>query len=143
VWALQTVALTAVSVYHFALKAYYSLLLLGLVLLLSAAVQQAARPYRHRQLHRLHMAGTCCLYLNSWLALNLFSFEVEGPSLSALHTAVGAVMVAMDAAFVGCCVYGILGVAHPRLQAALIKGAGWVKSRALTLLPCCIGGSHV
>lgn len=118
VWAIQTVLMTAVSVFHFTLQAYNALLLLGLVLLVSAVVQVVAKPYAQHRLHRLHLASTLCLILNVWCALAFFS--CTGRSSSACfvdyHTAVGAVMVALDALFMAWCVYEICVAAMPLLQ---------------------------
>lgn len=124
VWAVQTILLTDVAVFHFSLKAYYSLLLMGFILLMSAAVQLVAQPYIHQKLHRLHLALTCCLFLNTWLALALFPVEVDQGALSSAHTLVGCVMLAMTVSFVAWCVFRILRLAHPvmaRMAAVALK----------------------
>lgn len=136
VWAAQTVLLTAVSVFHFSLKAYYSLLLMGLVLIVSATLQQFARPYIHRRLHRLHLAATCCLFLNIWLALALFTFESDVSALHTTHTAVGIIMVTINAAFVTWCVVSIVQLAHPVIFNAMGATGAWLKHACLRCREC-------
>jgi hypothetical protein len=130
VWFLQTVLMTAVSVFHYSLKAYYSLLLLGLVLALSAAVQLVMRPYVHNSLHRTHLASSCCLFVSVWLALSLFTFDWDPSPLAGVHKAAGAAMVAINCAFIGWCAYSIVQLAHPTVCKAVTATASWVKARA-------------
>jgi hypothetical protein len=78
VWAAQTVLLTAVSVFHFILQAYYALFAMCLVLLLSAGLQLMARPYAQKELHRLHLTSTWCLFFNAWLSIALLDGRRPG-----------------------------------------------------------------
>lgn len=129
VWAVQTVLLTAISVFHFSMKAYYSLLLMGMIVLLSAAIQQVYRPYIHSSLHRLHIMATCCLFVNIWLGLTFFAVEFDQSSLTNVHTAAGAVMVFMNAAFVTLCVLRILEQAHASVLKVASAAVAWVKQK--------------
>jgi hypothetical protein len=118
VWAGQTVLLTAVSVFHFTIQAYYALLVMQLILLASAAAQVIARPYAQLLLHRLHLASTCCLYFIVWLSLALFSASVDADAgtLYRAHTAFGAVMVLIACSFVVWCLVIIVRAASPVLR---------------------------
>ena len=100
VWAGQTVLLTAVSVFHFMLQAYYALFAMCLVLLLSAGLQLIARPYAQNELHRLHLTSTWCLFFNAWLSFALFDDAVDAreATLRPLHTSIGVVQVLLAAA---------------------------------------------
>jgi len=125
VWAVQTVLLTAVSVFHFSIRAYYSLLLMMLILVLSAALQFVSRPYTHTRLHRMHMAATCCLCLSVWLALTLFTMEFDIMALRPVHTAAGSLIVAVNVVFVVCCAYMILHLAHPTMVKVVFAAIAW------------------
>ena len=130
VWAAQTVLLTAVSVFHFTLHAYYALLLMSLILFMSVAAQIALRPYEQPILHRLHMASTCCLFLLVWLSLALFDTPVvvmNRASLVSAHTAIGAVMVVLACSFVMWCMVTIVRVASPVLRDCASSAAVWVQ----------------
>lgn len=107
VWAVQTVSLTAVSVFHHSLGAYHALLLMSLSLMVSLGLQVWKRPYEERLLHRLHLSATLCLIANVWLALNMFALQN-----SALHTVLGVAMVVVDTVFVMWCVFRIVQLAH-------------------------------
>jgi hypothetical protein len=102
VWAGQTVLLTAVSVFHFMLRAYYALFAMCLVLLLSAGLQLIARPYAQNELHRLHLTSTWCLFFNAWLSFVLFDDAVDAreATLRPLHTSIGVVQVPLDSCFI-------------------------------------------
>jgi hypothetical protein len=63
VWCVQTVLLSAVAVFHFRLEAYYSMLLLCLIFVASATLQNAFKPYTLSKLHQVHYASTGCLFL--------------------------------------------------------------------------------
>jgi hypothetical protein len=138
VWAVQTVLLTAISVFHFSMKAYYSLLLMGMIVLMSAAIQQVYRPYIHSSLHRLHIMATCCLFVNIWLGLTFFAVEFDQSSLTNVHTAAGAVMVFMNAAFVTLCVLRILEQAHAPVLKVASAAVAWVKQKC----GCSAGSGH-
>lgn len=60
IWAFQTVLLTVVAVFHYSIKAFYSMIILGIMLQGSAVLQAIAKPYAQPQLHRL---PTCCNHL--------------------------------------------------------------------------------
>lgn len=112
-WVTQTMLLTAISVFHFTIQAYYALLLMGFVVLLSAAVQVAAQPYEQPLLHKLHLASTCCLSLIVWLSLALFSESVvvDSVALGRAHNAVGSLIIAISCGFVVSCLCVIVRVA--------------------------------
>jgi hypothetical protein len=102
---------------------------MGMVVLLSAAIQQVYRPYFHSSLHRLHIMATCCLFVNIWLGLTFFAVEFDQSSLTNVHTAAGAVMVFMNAAFVTLCVLRILEQAHAPVLKAASAVVAWVKQK--------------
>jgi hypothetical protein len=129
VWAAQTVMLTAVSVFHFTIQAYYALLVMAVVVLISGAAQIAARPYQQPLLHRLHLASTCCLFLLVWLSLTLFSASVvvDDITLGRAHAAIGVVMVMLTCSFVLWCVLMIVRVASPMLREFASSAAAWLQ----------------
>jgi hypothetical protein len=130
VWSVQTVLLTAISVFHFTIQAYYALMLMELVLLLSVAAQVTARPYAQPLLHRLHLASTCCLFFLVWLSLTLFSASVVPDSIAVgrANTAVGAVMIVVACAFVLCCLGMIVRLASPVLGDCVSSTAAWLRA---------------
>ena len=134
IWSIQTVLLTAISVFHFTIQAYYALLLMALVLLLSVAAQVSARPYAQPLLHRLHLASTCCLYFIVWLSLALFSASVvpDSAAVNGANIAIGAVMVAVACGFVVVCLSMIVRVASPLLRDCGYNLAAWLRD--------CLGG---
>jgi len=115
VWAAETVLLSAVSVFHFTIQAFYALLAMQLILLLSAAAQVIARPYEQPLLHRLHLGSTSSLFLIVWLSLALFSesVEAEGATLFRAHTAFGVVILFIGCFFVMRCLVIIAQVLWP------------------------------
>jgi hypothetical protein len=129
VWAVQTVLLTAISVFHFTIQAYYALLLMALVVLISGVAQTAARPYEQRLLHRLHLASTSCLFLVVWLSLALFSapVDIDSVALGHAHIVVGAVMVVLVCSFVLWCLGTIVRVASPSLRDFASKSVAWLR----------------
>jgi hypothetical protein len=130
VWAAQTVLLTAISVFHFTIQAYYALLLMALVLFISVVVQIAAHPYEQQLLHKLHLASTSCLFLLVWLSLALFSASVvvtDRVALGRAHIAIGAMMVVLACSFVGWCLVIIVRVASPLLQDYASGFATWLR----------------
>jgi hypothetical protein len=129
VWAAQTVLLTAISVFHFTIQAYYALLLMALILLLSIGAQVTARPYAQPLLHRLHLMSTCCLFLIVWLSLALFSGSVvvDSVTLGRAHTAVGALMVVIACSFVMWCVAVIVRVASASLLDCVSSSTGCLR----------------
>lgn len=129
VWAVQTVLLAAISVFHFTIQAYYALLLMGFVLLLSAAAQVAAQPYTQLHLHRLNLASTCCLFPIVWLSLALFSDSVAASSatLRSLHITAAAVVVAIACVFIIVCLVVLL---------CGLPALGWVVASPVLQLWC-------
>jgi hypothetical protein len=78
IWA-QTIALVALSVFATQIGKHSAVLLSALHLALSLLLLQCFRPYSASLLHRTHVASTCCLLLNVFVALLMFS-EPSGPS---------------------------------------------------------------
>jgi hypothetical protein len=143
VWAVQTALLTAVSVFHFTLQAYNAVLGMGLLLLASAALQGVARPYDQPRLHRLHMAATACLLCNVWCALALFS-DVTTPSHARWHTAVGAMIVAVNTVFVAWCGSIVAVAALPVLKSVRQLPARLLQDLARqdgSTCGCCLGAN--
>jgi hypothetical protein len=124
VWAGQTVLLTAVSVFHFMLRAYYALFAMCLVLLLSTGLQLIARPYAQNELHRLHLTSTWCLFFNAWLSFVLFDDAVDAreATLRPLHTSIGVLQVPLDSCFIIWCVCKIVKAVVPTVL-QLLTGA--------------------
>jgi hypothetical protein len=135
VWAAQTVLLTAVSVFHFTLQAYYPLFAMCLVLLLSAAVQLMALPYDQTELHRLHLTSTWCLFFNAWLSIALFDDAVDArkETLRPLFTAIGVVMVVMDSCIVIWCLCKILRAVFPTVVRLLTGASACCTTKAQML----------
>jgi hypothetical protein len=138
VWAAQTVLLTAISVFHFTIQAYYALLLMQLILLLSAVIQAVARPYAQPLLHRLHLTSSCCLFLVVWLSLALFSGSVvvDSITLGHAHAAVGVIMVAIACGFVMWCVVVIVRVASPWLHGCISSSMAGMRECASGKASC-------
>lgn len=131
VWAVQTVLLTAVSVFHFTIQAFYALLVMEMIMLISAAVQVYARPYRHDLLHWLHLASTCCLFVIVWLSLAMFSASVEADNdaLHYAHIVFGIIIIWIGSGFVLGCLVHIVRVASTdtkvRRYATCVVGWLW------------------
>ena len=141
VWAAQTVLLTAISVFHFTIQAYYALLLMAFVMLASAAAQVFARPYAQHLLHRLHLASTCCLSIIVLLSLGLFSDSVviDSVALGRAHTAVGALIIAVVCSFVLWCLGMILGfvvAGNPWLRKRVGGCMAWLRDCAAGMARC-------
>lgn len=126
VWAGQTVMLSLVSVFHHSIGAYHALLLMLLFLVLSIVLQLCKKPYEHLLLHRLHLAATCCLLANIWLAQNMFTLDN-----AAVHVLLGVVMILVDAVLLGWCVYHIVLLSHATIKPVRVVAA-WLRSRT-----CC------
>jgi hypothetical protein len=134
VWAVQTVLLTAVSVFHFTFQAYYALLVMELILLTSVAVQVYALPYASPLLHRLHLASTCCLFLIVWLSMAMFSAAVEGnrATLSRAHFPFGVGIILIGGGYVVGCLVIIGQVARTSPLVTKLRGyasgvAAWLQ----------------
>ena len=97
------------------LQAYYALFAMCLVLLLSAGLQLWARPHAQKELHRLHLTSTWCLFFNAWLSIALFDNAVDArdETLRPVHTTIGVVLVVMNSCFVIWCVYKIVKAVEP------------------------------
>lgn len=113
VWALQTVLLTCVSVFHYTIKSYYAIVLLSVLFVASAVLQAVAKPYAERQLHRLHLASSGCLFLTAQCMLMLF--DVPGYAVSSeAAPAVAIFVVIINTAFVlWCCVAILVRIKNP------------------------------
>jgi hypothetical protein len=108
VWSVQTVAMSAVAVFHFQLQAYYSMLLLALTLCVSIAMQQVFKPYAVHKLHVMHSSASVCLLLTVFGGLAMFSVDKSAESLLPVQVAVGVLVLLMDVVMVGWCVYVIV-----------------------------------
>jgi hypothetical protein len=132
VWAVQTILLCLIGSFHFTLQAYYSVLLLMLVFLMSAALQAMYRPYAHEKLHLMHVTSTSCLLLTCQGALVMFPVDAVAASISPMHTAVAVLLLAMNVGFILLCLYTIAASARGRI-------AGWCAA-CTDKLPSCRGG---
>lgn len=111
VWATQTVVLTAIAVFQYTIKAFYSVVLLGVVFLGIAVLQGIGRPWADAKLHRLQLAGSTCLFLTSYFTLTLFTvygYEPEPGSIPVHHAAVGVLLVMLNGMFVLFCLASIV-----------------------------------
>jgi hypothetical protein len=124
VWSVQTVAMSAVAVFHFQLQAYYSMLLLALTLCISIAMQQVFKPYAVHQLHVMHSSASVCLLLTVFGALAMFSVDKSADSLLPVHVAVSVLVLVMDVLMVGWCVYAIVSTGVSRACGVCIKKDG-------------------
>jgi len=108
-WALQTVLLTMVAVFHFTIGAYYSVLLLQTIFVASAALQAIFQPYALEKLHRLQLTATACLVFTATGTLTFFTFGSQDASvLQRAHGAIGMLVLVADAAFICWCLYQIV-----------------------------------
>lgn len=124
VWAVQTILMSLVAAFHFTLQAYYSVLLLMLVFLMSAALQAMYRPYASEKLHLMHITSTSCLLLTAQGALVMFPVDAVAASISPMHTAVAVLLLLMDVGFILLCMYTIAASARGRVKAMLAACAG-------------------
>lgn len=123
VWMAQTILLTIISVFHFTLQAYYSILLLLVMFLLSACLQTVYRPYAIRTLHRIHLTSTMCLAATTLGALWFFTVDkyVTVP-IERVHVTIAVIVFIANIAFVGWCVYTIFGmVSNTQILSKLCK----------------------
>jgi hypothetical protein len=100
VWATQTILLTAIAVFQYTIKAFYS------VVLLSVVMQAVGRPWAETRLHRLQLTGSVCLFLTSYFTLTLFTvygYEPVPGSVPVHHAVVGVLLVVLNSAFVLLC----------------------------------------
>lgn len=149
VWAVQTVLLTTVSVFHHAIKAYYSIVLLNIMFLGIAVLQASARPCVHTRLQRLQLAASACLYLTAFATLSLFTVYGYEVDTRAVPTLIGVVLLVVNCTFVLWCLYSIMActVLGHRILTALCRlfvcgrpscCADWVwpPQHAMLMLPC-------
>jgi hypothetical protein len=106
IW-VQTILLVTLSVFATQIGIYTAVLLYGLHLVASLVLLQYFRPFSMSLLHHTHVATTCCLLLNIFVALLMFA-QPPGPSqakgLEVAQTAVACVALAAGCAFVIACV---------------------------------------
>jgi len=123
VWMAQTILLTIISVFHFTLQAYYSILLLLMTFLLSACLQTVYRPYAVRTLHRVHLTSTMCLAATTLGALWFFTVDKDVTvPIERAHVAIAVIVLIANMAFVGWCVYTIFGmVSNTQILGLLCK----------------------
>jgi len=107
VWAAQTVALSVVAVFHYQVEAYYSMLLLAVIFCISIAAQQVFKPYTVHSLHVMHLAATVCLLFTVFGALAMFTVDKSAEAVQHVHTAVGILVLVMNALMVGWCVFAL------------------------------------
>jgi hypothetical protein len=111
IWMAQTVLLCTVSVFHFSIQAYYSVLLLGGLFVGSAVLQAVAKPYAERKLHLLQLAAMACLYSTAYCSLALFTVYGYNASSAAAPMAVSGLIIAINCAFILWSVYAIASAA--------------------------------
>jgi hypothetical protein len=111
VWMAQTVLLCAVSVFHFSIQAYYSVLLLGGLFVGSAILQAVAKPYAERKLHLLQLAAMACLYSTAYCSLALFTVYGYNASSAAAPMAISGLIIAFNCGFILWSVYAIASAA--------------------------------
>jgi hypothetical protein len=103
VWASQTVLLTAVAVFQYYIKAYYTIVVLMIMFLGIAVLQSVARPWAEPWLHRLQPAGSACLLLTAYCTLTLFTvygYEASSDALPVHHTIVAVVLIVLNGSYV-------------------------------------------
>lgn len=115
---VQTVLLTLVSVFHFTIGPFFSILLLQLIFLSFGMLQVLFKPYTQRTLHLLHLVATACLFMTATCALSFFRVNQQDTSaLSKAQSAVAVLAGLADVLFVLWCLYTIVVKASPLLGA--------------------------
>ena len=114
VWMAQTVLLSAVSVFHFSIQAYYSVLLLGGLFVGSAILQAIAKPYSERKLHLLQLAAMACLYSTTYCTLALFTVYGYHASSAAAPIAISVLMITLNCTFIVWSIYAVASAAVGR-----------------------------
>jgi hypothetical protein len=102
-WASQTVLLTAVAVFQYYIKAYYTIVVLMIMFLGIAVLQSVAKPWAEPRLHRLQLAGSTCLFLTAYCTLTLFTvygYEASSDALPVHHTIVAVVLIVLNGSYV-------------------------------------------
>jgi hypothetical protein len=103
VWASPTVLLTAVAVFQYYVKAYYTIVVLMIMFLGIAVLQSVAKPWAEPWLHRLQLAGSACLFLTAYCTLTLFTvygYEASSDALPVHHTIVAVVLIVLNGSYV-------------------------------------------
>lgn len=134
VWMVRTVLLSAVAVFHFVLRAFYSMLLLGVMFAGSAVLQAWAKPYAEPRLHAMHLAASSCLFVTAYCSLALFSVTGQASSHAAASIAVSVVIIGLNLGFVLWSIYRIVAAAG--VFAATTVAAKAVKTKVGTLCRC-------
>lgn len=131
VWMLRTVLLSAVAVFHFVIRAFYSVMLLGVMFAGSVVLQAWARPYTERGLHVMQLAASSCLFVTSYCTLALFTVTGQQSPYAAASIAVSVLVIGLNAGFVVWSVYRIVAAAG--VVAATAGAAAAVKIKVATL----------
>lgn len=124
VWAGQMVLLSLVAAFHFKLEAYYSMLMLCLIFVVGAALQSLFKPYSVAKLHQVHYASFACLFLTCLAAL--VNFDKSAVPLTAAHTTIAVLVVAMDVGFI---LYSLWAVFATSREAM----ASWCRSASVVV----------
>jgi hypothetical protein len=125
VWAAQIVILTCISVFHFAIRTYYAILLFAFLFLIIAVLHMITQPCTEILLHRLQLGSMAALFCTSYCTLALFA--VKGRRIGgAVPLAVSILLISINCVFLLCCMYIIL-----RCTSATFRG--WADSVIQTL----------
>lgn len=73
VWAVQTVLLTAVAVLQYSISAYYSSILLAVIIFVKTVLEAVMQPYADKRLHHLSLTSSACLFLTAQCTQALFT----------------------------------------------------------------------
>ena len=120
VWAAQTVLLTTVAVFHYTIKAYYSVVLLAIMFLGSAVLQAVARPCVAPKLNRLQLAASACLFLTAYCTLTLFTGGYEVAS-QAVPVLISVLLIILNTVFVLCCLVVIVWAATSTVRGSVCR----------------------
>jgi hypothetical protein len=134
VWAARTVVLTLISVFAVPMERYYAVLSLLVVFLVSAALQTIFQPYEFPTLHRLHMLSTSCLAATTLGALAMLAYDVQESTALKLRIAVAVLVMLVNVAFVGWCLWKLLPAVKGWCVAAYNIIKSWVLSVVNTAL---------
>jgi hypothetical protein len=104
VWAVQTVLLSAVTVFQFSIEAYTVVLLFSVLFVGNAVLQAVVKPYAEPRLHYTQLVATGFLFLTAQSTLVLFHPYADSTAASAIvPKVVGSILVFLNGAFVLWC----------------------------------------
>jgi hypothetical protein len=80
------------------------------VFLVSAVLQIIFQPYAFAKLHRMHLVSTSCLATTTLGALAMFAYEIQESTALPLRITIAVLVILVNMAFVGWCVWKLVPV---------------------------------